>query len=256
MKPIKIRTIINRPPFEHFISNNLKPGTFYHCKCPVCGKVIVFTPQIEVKGGEPFGHVFCNQSEECKAKKTCISYPFKLDKPTKKVSADKETEDGGDSEKKKLTKPSLGAIHIKKEVEDNDNNEKEQSGKNDNDSGITIRPKRRIEYRNGVITWGRWPFSHSYPLPVGTTLIGRKSKDSPANIQVRDSYMSENSVTIDVLFTERGYTFNLTVKRAANPVYVGARQCPIGSRVPLDDGDIIKMGNTTLRFKLENKKNK
>lgn len=134
------------------------------------------------------------------------------------------------------------------------NNQK--SAKDSKESHITVSVDRSKGFRKGVITWGRWPLSHSYPLPIGTTLIGRKSKGSPANIQIRDSYMSENSVTIDVQLTERGYTFNLTVKRAANPVYVGARQCPIGSRVPLDNGDIIKMGNTTLRFKLENKKNK
>lgn len=230
MKPIKIRTIIRHPEFDHFIPNNLKPGTAYYCKCPECGKVIVFTPQINGKG-ETFGQVFCNKSEECKTKKTSIVYPLKLEKPTKKNTAKKDSLDCNDKEDKKPTddsKKSPDTIHV------------------DTSNG----------YRKGIITWGRWPFSHSYTLPVGTTLIGRKTKDSTANVQIRDNYMSENSVTIDVQLIERGYTFDLTVKRAANPVYVGARQCPIGSRVPLDDGDIIKMGNTTLRFKLENKKNK
>lgn len=234
MKPFKIRTITRHPKFEHYIPNNLKPGTSYYCKCPECGKILVFTPQLKEKGVEPFGHVFCNQSEECKAKKTCISYPFKLDKPIKKDPAEKGPLDSNDKEEKQ------------------DNN----SAQGSNESHITVSVDRSKGFRKGVITWGRWPLSHSYPLPIGTTLIGRKSKGSPANIQIRDSYMSENSVTIDVQLTERGYTFNLTVKRAANPVYVGTRQCPIGSRVPLDDGDIIKMGNSTLRFKLENKKNK
>lgn len=229
MKPIHIRTITKHPKFEHFIPNNLKPGTSYYCKCPECGKIIVFTPQIKEKGITPFGHVFCNQSEECKTKKTCICYPFKLEKPTKKGLAEEEPISSNEKEDKKPTK--------------------------DNKSPITIHVDRIKVFRKGIITWGRWPLSHSYSLPIGTTLIGRKSKGSPANVQIRDSYMSENSVTIDVLLTERGYTFNLTIKRAANPVYVGARQCPIGSRVPLDDGDIIKMGNTTLRFKLENNKN-
>lgn len=108
-----------------------------------------------------------------------------------------------------------------------------------------------LTQKNATISWGSWFRPHTYTLCEGRNLIGRKTATSICNIQLDDDCVSENSVVIEVTKLESGNTFELTVLRATNPVIVNGRTRPVSSRILLNDGDTIRMGNTTLRFKLQ-----
>ena len=65
--------------------------------------------------------------------------------------------------------------------------------------------------------------------------------------------MSRRSVQVEVVCTERGYTFRLTVLNATNPVLHNDRQLKPGESVSLNFGDSITMGKTRFRFEKEKK---
>lgn len=118
-----------------------------------------------------------------------------------------------------------------------------------------VRPQKGI--RTGVLTWGPWYWRkrNSYELPGGRTTIGRKCADSTCDIQLADPYVSKESVVINVEETHLGSFFGLEVLQVTNDVLLNGSTCPVGSRKKLEEGAIIKIGKTTLRFNLKKSKN-
>ena len=114
--------------------------------------------------------------------------------------------------------------------------------------------KRKKSKRNGIIFWGTWPFKHSYVLSKGSNTIGREDEEEPSDIQLKDSYVSRRSIDIEVLDSESGYLFKLTVRKATNPVYINGQEHDEGTSIYLNDGDTIHLGSKKLRFALEDKK--
>lgn len=108
--------------------------------------------------------------------------------------------------------------------------------------------------RKGSFKWGTWPFKHKYMLSDGCNTIGRFDEDYPSDIQLKDSYVSRRSVEVEVNDLGAGYTFLLSVKKATNQVYVNGREHGEGTSVYLNDGDVVTLGTTKLRFCLEDKK--
>lgn len=94
-------------------------------------------------------------------------------------------------------------------------------------------------------------------LRVGQNTIGRADDEKPSSIAFNDSFMSRQSVLIDVMPGEdarAGFRFQFKVLNAANPVYVNKQQYAVGDSVFLNYGDTIKLGRTTMRFVKANTK--
>ena len=109
----------------------------------------------------------------------------------------------------------------------------------------------RTQNSVGKLEWRRLMMTRSASLHIGTNIIGRKDDEYPSEISFDDAYMSRQSIAIDVQPNIKGvgYTFKLTVQKAANPILVGGSQLMVGNSIYLNYGDTIKLGNTTLTFK-------
>ncbi len=118
------------------------------------------------------------------------------------------------------------------------------------DETVVSPPKRRIT--NGELQWGGGMLSSPTKIRLldGSTLIGRKDPVKKSDIQFNDPEMSRQSVQIDAEPRNGVMSFTLTVLKDLNPVLVNGRRVPQGMSVLLRSGVKIKMGQTTITFKL------
>lgn len=92
----------------------------------------------------------------------------------------------------------------------------------------------------------------TYRLHLGQNTIGRYDPNLSCDIEIKnDNYMSRRSVVIDVIQTEKGYLFKMTVLNAANPVLLNNKPLVVGECPYLNYGDSITLGNTTFNFEKE-----
>ena len=88
-----------------------------------------------------------------------------------------------------------------------------------------------------------------YRLHEGRNIIGRYDESAMSDIAIKnDPSMSRRSVQIDVMHTEKGYTFKLTVLKSLNPVLHNNNPLMAGESISLNFGDTIVMGKTRFRF--------
>lgn len=134
-------------------------------------------------------------------------------------------------------------------------NQTTDSGKNKNTEAtpterVNLMSVKNIQKKQGRLVWGLFG-RHSASLQVGENIIGRKDGMDPSDISFADDYMSRRSISIVVEkdANRSGYTFNLKVLRAANPVVVNSHQLQVGDCIFLNYGDTIKLGDTVLTFK-------
>lgn len=111
-------------------------------------------------------------------------------------------------------------------------------------------PDSSDNYSRARLEWGSWFRKQTYTFREGENTIGRKHPTVKTDVQLNDSYASVESVMVKVTKKANGYNYDLVVKNATNPVLLNGREKPIGSITPLNDGDTIRLGNTTLRFKI------
>lgn len=123
--------------------------------------------------------------------------------------------------------------------------------------GLDIRPKtttitisEQLQlYRGKLILLRRGWLNKDYRLSEGKNIIGRYDESSICDIAIKsDSSMSRRSVEIDVIKTDKGYTFKVTVLKATNPVLHNGNPLMAGESVSLNFGDTILMGKTKFRF--------
>ncbi|MDE5878209.1 MAG: FHA domain-containing protein [Muribaculaceae bacterium] len=123
--------------------------------------------------------------------------------------------------------------------------------------GLSVRNKTEVivvtqplqMFKGKLILLRRGWLNKDYPLPEGKTIIGRRDEAVMSDIAIEnDSSMSRRSVEIEVVQTDRGYTFKLSVLKAANPVLHNNRALRVGDSVSLNFGDSIVMGKTKFRF--------
>ena len=93
----------------------------------------------------------------------------------------------------------------------------------------------------------------SYKLKKGKNIIGRKSTDSSADIQLPcgdSKRMSREHLIIQVEGNSMdGYTFYASLYKAkVNATYVGDAQVEYGDSIILNDGDVIKLPDKTIVF--------
>lgn len=129
------------------------------------------------------------------------------------------------------------------------------------------------KHSKAYIEWGPLINSHQVNLDKDVTIIGRDINKYPCDIEtsgcdscwrtgndgekypceimIKDKHVSACSLEIKKEHTASGgVSYKATVRRAYNPVLIQQRIYSEKSSIYLNDGDIIKMGETTLTFKL------
>ena len=93
----------------------------------------------------------------------------------------------------------------------------------------------------------------SYSLQQGKNTLGRKAGTSDATIQIEttDSFMSRNHIGIDVENQNGGIYCVLYNTRNRNKTLVNGNRVEEGDRIELQNGTIITLGNTQLKFTLQ-----
>lgn len=92
----------------------------------------------------------------------------------------------------------------------------------------------------------------SYSLQRGKNTLGRKAATSDATVQIEttDSFMSRNHIGIDVENQNGGIYCVLYNTRNRNKTLVNGNRVEEGDRIELQDGTMITLGNTQLKFTL------
>ena len=93
----------------------------------------------------------------------------------------------------------------------------------------------------------------SYSLQRGKNTLGRKAATSDATVQIEttDSFMSRNHIGIDVESQNGGIYCVLYNTRNRNKTLVNGNRVEEGDRIELQNGTIITLGNTQLKFTLQ-----
>jgi hypothetical protein len=88
-----------------------------------------------------------------------------------------------------------------------------------------------------------------YRLFDGKNIVGRYDESKSSDIAIKnDPTMSRRSIEIDVIHSENGYSFKLTVLSATNPVLHNNNPLMPGESISLNFGDSITLGKTKFRF--------
>ncbi len=90
-----------------------------------------------------------------------------------------------------------------------------------------------------------------YDLQIGRNTIGRKAKTSNADVQLEtdDLYMSRQHAIINVRrLPNGGITTSITNDQNKNATLVNGMELAKADEIVLNDGDQIKMGETTVTF--------
>jgi len=93
-----------------------------------------------------------------------------------------------------------------------------------------------------------------YPLKEGQNIVGRKASTSKANVQIEtaDRYMSRQHCSITVTTLPDGTKkVVLSNYQNKNATTIDGQSVETGDTIRLTDGNSIKMGHTTVSFKLE-----
>ncbi len=104
-------------------------------------------------------------------------------------------------------------------------------------------------FRGKLILLRRGWMNKDYKLKEGRNLVGRYDESRVSDIAIKgDPSMSRQSVEIYVDHQDKGYSFKLTVKNAANPVLHNNKELAVGDSISLNFGDSLILGKTKFRF--------
>ena len=91
-------------------------------------------------------------------------------------------------------------------------------------------------------------------LKEGRNILGRENSSSAVDIALpaQYKYVSRQHLIIDVKRTSLGYTHTAMLSKSeVNKTYVNSMQLAYGDQVILNDGDIVKFPDISLRFELK-----
>ena len=104
-------------------------------------------------------------------------------------------------------------------------------------------------FRGKLILLRRGWMNKDYKLKEGRNLVGRYDESRVSDIAIKgDPSMSRQSVEIYVDHQDKGYSFKLTVRNAANPVLHNNKELAVGDSISLNFGDSLILGKTKFRF--------
>ena len=106
-----------------------------------------------------------------------------------------------------------------------------------------------VKIYNAKICWGGLLTRKQYSLQIGENWIGRKDKEQPSDVNVKDRFMSRRSVCIEVTRVGENYIFKMTVHNATNPVTYMGMELKVGQSVFLNYDDIFLLGDTVFQLK-------
>lgn len=115
---------------------------------------------------------------------------------------------------------------------------------------ISINKSASIQRYKGKLTLLRrgW-INKDFQLHDGVNTVGRFDENKQSDIPIKgDASMSRQSIEIEVIQQEKGYSFKLTVKKSTNPVLHNNKPLPVGDSISLNFGDSIILGKTKFRF--------
>ena len=114
------------------------------------------------------------------------------------------------------------------------------------------RGERKEQESTGELVWGGLFSRKHFKLIAGSTIIGRKDKKTPSDLEFDDPEMSRRSVKIDAIPNgQGGFSFTLTVLKALNSVKVNNQTVAVGDSVKLENQATITMGKTSFKLKIE-----
>ncbi len=87
----------------------------------------------------------------------------------------------------------------------------------------------------------------TYILYKGTHYIGRWDENENSDFALKDNTVSRRSVRVDVNQSGNGLVYKMTILKATNPIYHNKKQLVEGDIVYLNYGDVLQMGNTTIK---------
>lgn len=184
----------------------------YGCVCPKCQKALVFLPRQE--------GMMAVKCDRC-----ATSIIFKAVSACSKIA-----EESADTSQKQ-ERPDTGEKPSKEEQ-----------------PVPTQKVRQKTNKSIGMLSWGNIFKRQKYVLREGKNVIGRQDQESPSDAEVKDNKASRRSIEIDVTKKDEGYFFKLTVKKAANPVYVNYKEICEGESIYLKYRDVIQLGQTLINF--------
>ena len=118
--------------------------------------------------------------------------------------------------------------------------------------GDKTRVVQSLQQKRGVlqVSFNNHPFS-TIPLPFGNYELGRLSSDSNAKVKITpDLSMSRIHAGMRTIKMNGQIVYQITSVKDENPVYVNNQPIKKGKAYSLKNGDQIKMGDTTMLFRL------
>ena len=109
-----------------------------------------------------------------------------------------------------------------------------------------------LQQKKGVlqVSFKGHPYS-TIPLPFGNFDLGRMSSDSSAKVKIApDMSMSRIHAGMRTTKVNGQIVYQITSAKNENPVFVNNQPISKGKAFNLKNGDVIKMGDTTMVFKL------
>jgi hypothetical protein len=96
-----------------------------------------------------------------------------------------------------------------------------------------------------------------YQLKEGRNIVGRENSSSPVDVSLpaKHKYVSRQHLIIDVRHTAAGYIHTVMLcKSEVNRTYINTMQLAYGDQVILNDGDLVKLPELSLRFEQSSRK--
>lgn len=85
-------------------------------------------------------------------------------------------------------------------------------------------------------------------LVAGRYIMGRKSSDSTAQIKLMpDMSISREHAVLIIQQKENAFIVGIQPNKSNNPVFVNNKAIPYGKIAILNNGDVIRMGNTSMQ---------
>lgn len=217
----------------YIIKQRAKVGQLYKMVCPECGFSMV--KKVAKEG---------RQRWDCPQCKAIVGFAAVANAPKSAPNSQENPLAGN---------PQVAKAQLEKEKQDKARQNGEKQEKQETPRKPTTKLDKSAQQGMGELVWGSFFSRKHFVLRPGSIWIGRKDSQEPSELQLNDGYVSRRSVLIDVIPSDKGYLFKMTVKNASNPVYVNSSEIAVNNSVYLNFDDVIIMGKTKLTFKKQKK---
>ena len=217
----------------YVIKQRAKVGQLYKMVCPECGFSMV---KKVVKEGR--------QRWDCPQCKAIVGFAAVANAPKSAANSQDIPQTG---------KPQAEKAQVEKDNQEKAKLNREKQEKEEAPRKPTTKLDKSAQQGLGELVLGSFFSRKHFALRPGSIWIGRKDQQEPSELQLNDGYASSRSVLLDVIPSDKGCLFKLTVKHATNPLYVNSSEIAVNNSVYVNFDDVIIMGKTKLTFKKQKK---